>query len=346
VRTVTGPVRPDKLGLTLAHEHLLLDGSCFFVLDDAEDAETFADKPVTFDLVPRICQASCSNRDNLVLDDQALAAIEIARFKKLGGSAIVDVTSGYGLGRDPLGLRKLSQETGVSIVMGCGFYCEYSHPELVAAATVDELAELMIRDIVVGIEGVPAGIIGEIGINGQEKHTWRYLGEMTPDEEKVLRAAARTSLATGASVSIHQPNRSSAVFEIVRVLEEEHLSPDRVILGHMSSVWEFTTHLWAVDRGYWIAYDNFGMERLSNPWHRPLTDVQRMQWLAELFRLGFGSQVLISQDVWCKVQLSHFGGFGYSHILQSIIPKLRGAGLTSDDIDRLLITNPAKALAF
>jgi phosphotriesterase-related protein len=234
----------------------------------------------------------------------------------------------------------------LSIVMGCGYYCEYCYPESISTASVDELAAAMVADIQVGIEGIRAGIIGEIGINGQERGTWRYVGEMTPDEEKVLRAAGLACLETGAAITIHQPNRPAAVLEIMRVLEEEGVPPQRVVLGHMSSVPNFDTHLAALERGYWIAYDNFGMEHLANPWYRPISDRQRIDWLVEVFRRGFGHRALISHDVWCKVQLRRFGGEGYGHILRSIVPTLLGRGLTDNDIRSLLVDNPAKMLAF
>jgi phosphotriesterase-related protein len=344
--TVTGPIRPEDLGVTLTHEHLLLDGSCFFELDGADDARDFAECPLTEDLIPRVRAASCSNRDNLRLDDTELATAELAEYAELGGQAVVDVTSSVGVGRDPAGLAVIAKRSALSIVMGCGFYCEYSHPDTVARASVAELADFIVGELTEGVEGVRAGIIGEIGINGQERGTWRYVGEMTCDEEKALRAAARASLATGAAVCVHQPNRASAVSEIIRVLQEEAVSPERVILGHMSSVPDFATHLRALDDGYWIAYDNFGMGHLANAWYRPVTDEQRAEWLLDVFRRGYGDRVLVSHDVWCKVQLRHFGGGGYAHILRTIVPKLREGGLSEGEVRQLLVVNPAEVLAF
>ncbi len=346
VWTVTGPVEPDSLGITLVHEHLLVDGSCFFVLDEAEDAEEFAGLPLSPSILGRVRAFSCSNHDNLLLDDLDLAAAELAEFTALGGRAVVDVTSSVGLGRDPRGLRALAERTGLRVVMGCGFYCEYSHPDSVAAASVEELTGFIVREVAEGVDGIRAGVIGEIGVNGQERGTWRYLGEMTPDEDKALRAAARASLATGAALTVHQPNRASTVPEIMRVLEEERVPPRRVVLGHMSSVPDFDMHLEALRRGYWIAYDNFGMEHLANAWYRPITDDQRIAWLVELFRRGFGGRVLVSHDVWCKAQLRRWGGAGYGHILRTVVSRLREAGLSEADVHRLLVTNPAEVLAF
>jgi phosphotriesterase-related protein len=346
VWTVTGPVYPDELGVTLVHEHLLCDGSAFFEPGDFDDADHFAHEPVARSNIERIRQASCSNLDNLRLRDAELAASELREFAALGGRTVVDVTSRVGLGRDPIGLRSLAARTGLQIVMGCGFYCEYTYPESIADSSVDELAGSLVEEVRGGVDGTRAGIIGEIGVNGQERGTMRYLGEMTPDEEKVLRAAAWACGETNAAITIHQPNRPSAVPAIMRVLEEEGAPPERVILGHMSSVADFATHLAALERGYWIGYDNFGMGDLANTWYRPVSDAQRIEWLLEVFRRGFGHRLLISHDVWCKVQLRRYGGAGYGHILRSIVPLLREGGLSDGDIRQLLVGNPAEVLAF
>ena len=56
--------------------------------------------------------------------------------------------------------------------------------------------------------------------------------------------------------------------------------------------------------------------------------------------------MLISHDVWCKVQLRRFGGEGYGHVLRTIVPRLLERGLTDVDVRRLLVENPAEVLAF
>jgi phosphotriesterase-related protein len=346
VWTVTGPIQPDELGTTLVHEHLLVDGSCFFEPLEGEDAGEFAETPLTSDLIDRVRSSSCSNYDNLRLSDLDLALAELNEFARLGGRAVVDVTSSVGLGRDPHGLRVIAERSGLRVVMGCGFYCEYAHPDFIAGAHVDELTDFMVHEVTAGWDGIRAGIIGEIGINGQERGSLRYLGEMTPDEEKVLRAGVRASLQTGAALMIHQPNRAAAVPQIMRVLEEEEARPERVVLAHMSSVPDFEMHLKALEKGYWIAYDNFGMGHLANGWYRPIADEQRIDWLVELLNRGFVGRVLVSHDVWCKVMLRGYGGEGYGHLLRSIAPRLVARGFHPSVIDRLLIANPAELLAF
>lgn len=344
VMTVTGPLAAEKLGVTLTHEHLVLDGSCFFESPASPEIDNLVNEKLTPELAPRILDASCSNFDNLQLGEEELTLSEIREFTALGGHSIVDVTSGVGLGRNPKGLRSLSQKSGIPIVMGCGFYCEYSHPDWIGQATIGDLTRMITDEFANGIDGVRPGIIGEIGVNGQLRGSLEIVGTMTPDEEKALRAAARACRKTGAALCIHQPNRAEAVPAIIGVLEDEAVNPSRVILAHMSSVPDFAMHELALRLGYWIAYDNFGMSRLANARYRPLSDEQRADWTVDVFRLGFGNRLLISQDVWCKLQLRRFGGGGYGHILRTIVPALLQKGLTADDVHQLLVRNPADVL--
>jgi phosphotriesterase-related protein len=343
VMTVAGPIAPDDVGIALLHEHLLADSTCWLDLA-GEDVDNFADEIVTSENWPEVRRRSCANRDNLTLDDAELAARELREFLALGGRTVVDVTS-IGMRRDPAGLRSIAAATGAHIVMGSGLYCEISHPEWVRESAVEDLAEWIERDVVEGVDGVRAGIIGEIGVNGQLRGTGRRVGEITPDEAKSLRAAARASTRTGAPLSVHLPNRMGAVAPTLAILADEDVPPDRVILGHMSSVPDFALHLDALNRGYWIAYDDFGME-LENPWFKDTGDDQRMAWLTEAFDRGFGHRMLVSQDVWCRVGLRAFGGNGYAHILETIVPALHARGFEERDVRTLLVTNPAEVLAF
>ena len=207
VMTVRGPVAPDELGVTLVHEHLLLDGSCWLDHDDDAEASARAARPVTIHRAPLIRDALTSNRDNLVLSDRDTAVAELLEFAKLGGGALVDVTS-VGLSPDPSGLQAIAEASDMHLVMGSGFYCEVAVPVRYSGLSTDELSEQIEASVTSGIDGVRAGIIGEVGVNGQERGTKRLVGEMTPFEERSVRAAARASLRTGAAVTVHLPDRA------------------------------------------------------------------------------------------------------------------------------------------
>ena len=78
--------------------------------------------------------------------------------------------SSRGIPRDlQFGVR-VARETGVHVVAGTGYYVDASHPHEVTASTEESLAEVMVKDISDGVDGVKCGVIGEIGC------TWPLTG--------------------------------------------------------------------------------------------------------------------------------------------------------------------------
>ena len=194
VQTVLGPVRPETLGPTLTHEHLLIDFLCMFDPPDdpAERHKSF--QPLTLENLGWIRYDPFRNRDNLLRLDEESAISEIALFQQAGGGTIVDVTT-IGIGRSPEALVRIAQTTGLNIVMGAGYYTAAVHPTDMTARSEADLADEMIADLTTGVgdTGVRAGIIGELGCS------W----PLTANERKVLRAGARAQQATGAAITIH-----------------------------------------------------------------------------------------------------------------------------------------------
>ncbi len=119
MQTVLGAVATGSLGVTLPHEHLLCDLSAFLRPAQTPDERAFAEAPITIDLIGRLRYYPYSNRANLLLTDEAVAVEEAGRFKRAGGSAIVDATSG-GIGRNPEGLARIARATGLHVIMGSG----------------------------------------------------------------------------------------------------------------------------------------------------------------------------------------------------------------------------------
>lgn len=143
--------------------------------------------------------------------------------------AIVEVTL-RDLGRDPEGLRRISQESATHVVMGTGWYLEPYYPKEVYEVSAEQHAALMIREIEEGVlaaDGtrIRAGVIGEIGTHG---------GTLSPAEERVLRAAGRASNATGAAVTTHAFMYPTGVDQL-SILEEEGVDPRRIAIGHVDT---------------------------------------------------------------------------------------------------------------
>ena len=130
-----------------------------------------------------------------MLTDENVAIDEVNKFKNVGGGTIVDVTS-IGLKRDPEALLRVSQATGLHLVMGTGYYQKVFHPEDMDGRTIENLTAEIVQDVTVGVRGtgIRAGVIGEIGVNGNP---------ITFNEEKSIKASARASLITGAAMTFH-----------------------------------------------------------------------------------------------------------------------------------------------
>jgi phosphotriesterase-related protein len=343
--TVVGVIPAASLGRTLSHEHLFIDGSPFYAPPETAEEERASESVVSAETRDLIFRNACANLDNLTLEDPECAVSEARRFAELGGRTIVDVTV-EGIGPRPEAVRDVARATGLNLVHGCGPYCEYALSPAQADGTVDEILVGILTSLNSGIDGtdVRAGVIGEIGVDGRRRGSERREHLVTPAEERGLRAAARASLATGTPVIVHQPNVPDASRRIMQILESEGLPTDRVCLGHMSSVLDLDLHIEAVERGYWVAYDTFGAN-MPNRFVEQANDRRRVAWLVELLKRGFDASVLVSHDTWCKLQLARYGGLGYTHIDEVILPALMRSGVSTRACRALLEGNPRRFFA-
>ena len=90
--TASGPVPVEDLGLTLMHEHVLIDVRCYWDPATAADAGA-PDRPVAMDLLGRLRRDPVGvTRQNLILDSVEDAVGELVAFREAGGKTIVDLT--------------------------------------------------------------------------------------------------------------------------------------------------------------------------------------------------------------------------------------------------------------
>src|SRR4051794_31283101 len=150
VMTVRGPIDGAELGVTLMHEHLLIDVSYKWQQPTEVTLRALAEQPITLSNLGFLRRNIGVVRANMRLDDVEVAAAEARAFGSEGGGTIVDV-SPPGIGRDPRGLRAIAVSSGINVVTCTGFYLARSHPAEVANASVERLAEGMIGEIREGI---------------------------------------------------------------------------------------------------------------------------------------------------------------------------------------------------
>jgi phosphotriesterase-related protein len=341
VQTVLGAIAPDAIGITLPHEHLLIDFTVMFAEPAAASDKGRAWEPVSLANLGWVRQNFNASLDNLRLTDERLAADEILLFKHAGGRTVVDPTPAT-LARDPLALARIARATGLNVVMGAGHYVAASHPPDMDRRTVDELAREMISDVTTGVgdTGVRSGLIGEIGT------TWPW----TDNERKVLSAAVLAQRETGAPLMIHPGRHPRMPMELAEFVQKEGGDLRRTIMCHICrTIADVRAVLDLAQTGIWLEYDLFGLENSYYPYNPSFdmpNDGGRMAHVLALIEAGHRDQILMSHDIAYKTSLVAYGGYGYHHLLVNVVPRLRAKGVDDAGLTRLLVSNPARAFAF
>ena len=341
IQTVLGAVAPDAIGITLPHEHLLIDFAVMFREPTTASDKALAYQPVTLSNVGWVRQNFNANLDNLRLLDEQTAHDEIMLFRHAGGQTVVDPTN-VSLARDPLALARISRATGLHIVMGAGYYVAAAHPADMDRRSEDSLVREIVREVTVGVgdTGVKAGLIGEIG------NTWPW----TENEQKVVRAAVEAQRQTGAPLMLHPGRHETAPMRLVELVQKQGGDLRRTIMCHIERTIADERHLDDLAAtGVWLEYDLFGMENSYYPYNPDFdmpNDAGRIAQILRLIARGHESQILMSHDIAYKSSLTKYGGYGYHHLLVNVVPRLRRKGIDDAGLRRLLVENPRHAFAF
>ena len=339
VVTVRGDVSAEALGKTLSHEHLLWDASMW-----AREA------PQELGERQRFLQAvGMGNRghvvyhnffypDNLVQMDSGIAIQEALKFRLAGGSTICDV-SNIGIGRDPDALYRISVETGLNVVMGSGRYVESSWSPADKSKTVQDLKKEIVSEFQngVGARRIRPGILGEVGVSNIKSAV----------EMKNLTASGMAQRELGCPVLIHTPIWEKDGNRILDILMEAGADGRKVALSHLDPTMEDYDYADSLaKRGAYIVFDQFGMELMTYEGAFLPSDEMRIRTIVEQIRRGNLERILLSHDVAFKICLTRWGGFGYAHILENIVPRLLQKGVTQEQIEVILIENPKRLLGW
>jgi phosphotriesterase-related protein len=340
-QTVLGTIDAGSMGVTLPHEHLLIDFGVMFKEPPAASDKGLAYQPVTLSNVGWVRQNFNANLDNLRLLDEQTAHDEIMLFRRAGGQTVVDPTN-VSLSRDPLALARISRATGLSIVMGAGYYVAAAHPADMDKRSEDSIVREIVREVTVGVgdTGIRAGLIGEIG------NTWPW----TENEKKVVRAAVEAQRQTGAPLMIHPGRDQSAPMQLAELIRKQGGDLRRTVMCHIDRTIADERHLFDLaDTGIWLEYDLFGLENSYYP-YQPSFDMPndggRMAHVLALIEAGHQNQLLLSHDIAYKTSLVTYGGYGYHHLLVNVVPRLRMKGVDDAGLKRLLVDNPTRAFVF
>ena len=286
----------DPTGYTWVHEHLHIDLSGF------------------------------KNNLDCRLDQYDLICQEMKDLRASGVSNIIEMTNRY-MGRNPQFMLDLMRDTGINVVACTGYYQNAFFPEHVAAHSVEQLAQEMVDEIVVGIDGteLKAGIIAEIGSSE---------GVITPLEEKVFIAAARAHIETGRPISTHTSFSTMGVEQLV-LLQAHGVDLSRVTVGHCDLKDNLDNILRMIELGAYVQFDTIG----KNNYY---PDEKRIAMLHAIRDRGLLSHVMLSMDITRRSHLKANGGNGYDYLLTTFIPQLRQSGFSQADVDTMLRDNPSQ----
>ncbi len=322
VNTVTGPVSPDELGITLMHEHIL------YGYPGWEGDQTIA--PL--------------DREEIVKN----AAETLGRLKnEFGVQTCVDATALDG-GRMPEIYREVSEKSGVHVICSTGYYYEgegapvYWKFRSSLGDVRDELYELFMEEVTHGIRdtGIRAGVVKA----GSSK------GVITDYEKLMFETAARVQKETGVPIITHTQEGTMGP-EQAELLISSGADPKHIQIGHMSDNLEMDYQKAVLEQGVYISWDRMGLQGLAGC---PM-DKERYPVMTELIKEGYADRLMISHDFiinWLgrplkipEQALPLVADWHPSHLFKNIIPELKKGGATEEQIDIIIRQNPRRLFA-
>ncbi|MBI3374366.1 MAG: hypothetical protein HY017_21790 [Betaproteobacteria bacterium] len=337
IATLTGMIAPEALGIVAFHEALLFGRPGWQHAPDAvfDRAEAF---------------------------ERILG--ELAAFRKLGGRTIVE-TSGIAMGRNVPMYRRLSELSGVNIVSTTGFvsqersipahFCLIGYfyrghgpfqwkraipgsPAPSHVGTKEYMMFLFYNELTEGMAG-PAMI------RTTSKAALVRCGsgdaEITIAEQQAIRGAAMAARKTGVPVFSDGVSQVERQFEL---LTAEGLPPGRIVIGHCDDgrAVDVSRDMKYAAIGAWIGYDHIGWETRPAPHAMP--DGQRAELVKKMVDAGHADRVVLS----CSAIGYGLGmpatRHGYSHLLESFVPRLAKAGVGERALHTMLVENPRRIL--
>ena len=319
VRTVSGDVAPESLGVTYAHDHL-------FCVPPLYKEKGIAD---------------------FLIDDLEASIADVGLFTAAGGQAVYEATA-IDYGRDPAALKAIADRTGIKIIATAGFNKASMWPGQMAgegrtfAQWIDGHDRRAIRDHVV--REVTEGLDGTAIRGGVAKFGTGY-NTISAAEDKVMRAVLDAHKETGAPLHSHT-EMGTLVLEQLAIVKQEGVDPTRLTIAHVDRNPDPWVHARAAATGVFVCFD--GISRVKYHPESVLIDC-----ILKLVRRGHERQILIGGDIARRTMYRNYGegGLGLGYILESWVPRFieeageagfDGAGL----IRTFLVLNPQRAFAF
>ena len=312
VETTGGSIDVEDLGLTLIHEH-------FRTTDEATRFQ-----------FPHL------------YDEQAEwdAAIADATAVKGHGVRTVVEPSAMFLARDAAFSKRVADESGLNVVLATGIYT-YDHlPQPFLNRDEDALAAIFVHEIENGIQGTavkPAFIKCAADEPG-----------VTPNIEKVHRAAARASVQTGKPIMAHSRPASRTGLEQMRIFGEEGVDPAKVQVAHTGDTDDLDYIEQLLETGCWIGMDRYGLDIF-------LPTEPRNKTVLTLLERGYADRMFLSQDycstidwfapeVQAYLKANEVPDWSMTFLFERVIPELKERGMTDEQLDQMMVQNPKRWL--
>lgn len=255
-----------------------------------------------------------------------LVVSEALRLKESGVRSVVEVSC-IDMGRNVRALQEISRASGLNVICSTGFYLEQYHPAWLADASIEKIEEVLERELTEGIDdtGVLAGVIGEIA--GEKTH-------ITDSERRVMIASAHVAARVGCAVTTHCQLGCMAL-EQADLLIGSGMRPEKIVLGHLDLADNLDYYRRVLATGVSIGFDTCGKTAY-------LADERRAENLVALAGEGYSSQIVLSTDISRQSYMHAKGGFGYTAVMNRVLPMARGLGLSDKDEHTMLVDNPAR----
>ncbi|MCZ6534585.1 MAG: hypothetical protein V3U95_05360 [Dehalococcoidia bacterium] len=316
IQTVLGPVKEEELGVCLPHEHIWCDqnyGPRMNLMGTTRDPAGF-----------------------MKLDNFDRVASELKAYKAAGGGALVEVTCD-GWGRDLDTLARLSEAAEVHIVSTSGYYIEPHIPYFVDDWSVERVADHITGEIEKGV--------GESGRRCGLFKSAIHRARVEAIELKVLKAVAIAQKRTGAAITTHTtgsrrmevPGGTVGVHQL-EILKGEGVDPSRLIVGHVDERPDIDVLSSLADEGCFIQFDVIGKEHY-------VLDQTRAELVHALIERGYVNHLMLSHDRNRDYEMRYGGSTGYCHIFETFLPRLRQLGVSDEQINTMMVLNPARALS-
>ncbi|HTD66453.1 MAG TPA: phosphotriesterase [Candidatus Limnocylindria bacterium] len=310
IMTVLGAIDPGQLGLTLSHEHAIVD---FLGAEKAQGPRHDSE------------------------DAFATVLPHLKTFREHGGRALVECTPNY-IGRDVRLLKRLAEASRLHIITNTGYYGASGNkflPKHAFTESADQLSARWLAEWRDGIDGT--GVRPGFLKLGVEK------GKLSEVHTKLIRAAARVHHASGLPIAIHTGDGIAALDE-VRILREEAVAPSALIWVHAQND-PGPTHLDMAKLGAWVSLDGCNAKNRDR-YTKFLTDLKREKLLGRVL-LSHDHYWSVEGEGGRGSLKLHSGGAAtaYESIFTDLLPHLRAHGFSDDEIQQLTVRNPAEALA-